>query len=670
MNSGFRRAAGDVLLLVAVFAAAFLFRFNTLGGAFGGFSNDEFGYLARARQIQAGEVPFRDFNDPGWFLTDYMAAAAQWLGGYNLRSEALLTIGMLSLAAAVTFVLARRVAGSVAAALAGVALQIVLEPRHYNYPKIVLYAAGFALAWAYVDKPNRLRAVTLGALIGLAFLFRHDHLVYLGTLGVLTIACVHRASISDAIGAGGRLAAGAAACIVPFLVFLSVSGGVTEYFRSAMVYVSRDAARTSFAFPRFALDWSEPLVALRRPELPAEARVNVRWAPISDAERRGREERYHLVNGELQSGTTWTYQLKDTSAANIESLVRDPVAGDTQGLDRSRFTVDGESGLRLVSQFDGVENATAYLYYLILALPAVAAIVALRLRRNSTATRVLTGVSYLVPLLVVAAMLNVGFLSRGSTNIRLPDVGVTAALLIAWLIAVLAGRDARVLLPNNTARALVRAGGIAILGFTVLSANGLAQTWSHVEDAELAAGPVRVVQRAAEVWDALGAPPPAFTDDEDQPRLLRVARYVHACTNPGDRLFVLGVYPELYYFADRRFAGGHAWLLPLYYTDDGDEARIVERLKRAQVPIVLTEAASEYDAEYRPLFEQLDGYLSDRYREAGEVDIGEPSPLRVLVRADLPVTRRYEPLNLPCFTASGSSLASAFAGAAEDIPER
>ena len=98
-----RHTVADGLLVVAVFATAFFYRFNTLGGALGGFTNDEFGYLARGRQIQSGELPFRDFNDPGWILTDTLSGLAQWLGGYNLRSEALLTVGMLSLGAALTF---------------------------------------------------------------------------------------------------------------------------------------------------------------------------------------------------------------------------------------------------------------------------------------------------------------------------------------------------------------------------------------------------------------------------------------------------------------------------------------------------------------------------------------------------------------------------------------
>ena len=121
-----------------------------------------------------------------------------------------------------------------------------------------------------------------------------------------------------------------------------------------------------------------------------------------------------------------------------------------------------------------------------------------------------------------------------------------------------------------------------------------------------------------------------------------------ACTSPHDRLFALGEHPELYYFADRRFAGGHAWLLPYYYSGDADEALIVARLRAANVPVVLTESGSTYEEDYRDVFEQVHGYLVNEYTDAGEVEFGGSRPLRVHVRADLTPVRRYEPLGLPC----------------------
>lgn len=656
MTPDARRTIADATLCVVVFLAAFFYRFNTLGGTFGGFSNDEFGYLARARQIQAGEVPFLDFNDPGWFLTDYLSAAAQWLGGYNLRSEALLTVGMLSLGAALTFALARRAAGSRIAALVAVAVHIALEPRHYNYPKILLYAVGLALAWAYVDRPNRARLGALGALTGIGFLFRHDHLVYLGALSLVTIAVVHRASIRDGVRATVTLCTVTATFVVPFLVFLALSGGIGEYFRSTLVYVTRDAERTSFSLPRFSVDPSKRLLAMTRVATAATADINVRWKTISDEQRRDRESRYRLTAGALAEGTTWRYRLQDVSRSNIQSLVRDPLVEDTHGIDRTNFQASpAPQPVRLETQLDSPENATAFLYYTFLIMPFVAAVVLFRLRHAMRATRVLSSVRHLAPLLVLALILNVGFLSRGSTNIRIPDVGVTSALLLAWLLSTVVSHDAHLVARNRIARAVLRAGAVIVVCLTVLSVNGLAHASRILGEAGFTRGPVAIVERAGVAWRALGVQPSALNEDDEQPRLLRIAAYVRACTAAEDKLLVLGHYPELYYFSDRRFAGGHAWLLPFYYTADADEALIVARLKRVRVPIVLTENRATYEEEYREVFEQVHAYLQDAYTEAGEVDFGGPLPLRVLVRADLPSIRRYEPLGLPCFMPAESS---------------
>ena len=644
-NPSLRRVA-DALVLVAVFVTTFFFRFNTMGGALGGFTDDQFGYLARARQIQGGEIPFRDFTDPGWFLTDYLSAAMQWLGGYNLRSEVLLTVGMLSLGAALTFVLARRAAGTIVAAVVAVAVHVGLDARHYNYPKIVLYAAGLALAWAYVDRPGRARLAALGALIGIGFLFRHDHLAYLGALSATTIALVHHASIRDGLRAAASLCGVAAIFIVPFLIFLALSGGVGEYFREALVYVSRDAERTSFSPPRLSLTWSRPLVALSREPAPATVRINVRWKPISDEERRDGESRFNLARGEPVDTTTWTYTLRDTSPGNIESLVRDALVDDTAGLDRTAFAVEARP-LRFETQLDTLQNATAFLYYCFLCLPAIAAVVLWRLRHAPGPTRVLSTAGHLVPLLVLAAMLNIGFMSRGSTNIRIADVGVTAAVLLAWLIAVVVGRDGHVIAPRLGPRVLLRIGAVVVLCLTMLSTNGLTQGLPSLRQAGFTGGPIELARRARVVWKRLGTHPHLF--DREGSEGLRIADYVSACTSPTDRLFVLGMHPELYYFSDRRFAGGHAWLLPFYYSTDTDEARIVARLRNARVPVVLTEPRRTYDEEYRQVFEQIHRYLEDEYVTAGEVEFGDARQLRVLVRADLQPMRRYESLDLPCF---------------------
>ena len=644
-----RRWTTNATLCFGVFLTTFLYRFGSLGGSLGGFSNDEFGYLARARQIQAGDVPFRDFNDPGWFLTDYLSAAAQWLGGYNLRSQALLTIGMLSIAAVLTFLLAWRAAGSLLAALLAVAFHVALQPRHYNYPKLVLYAAAITLAWAYIDRPNRPRAAALGAIIGIGFLFRHDHLLYLGALGLITIALVHRGAIRRAFPAAAWLCASAALFVGPFLVFLALNGGIGEYFRLASVYVRRDAQRTTFSFPRLSYDPSTPMFAIRRQE-PA---VNVRWRMVSDEQRRDREVKYRLEGGAVLEGTTWRYRLQDVSRSNIQSLVRDPFVDDTSGLDRSNFTVITPVATRLETQLDSVENATAFLYYAFLSLPLIAAGVLVKLRKAGKPVQVMSSIVHLSPVLALAVMLNLAFMSRGSTNVRIPDVGVTSAIVLAWLLASVIGRDARLLAPYRGVRAALWTAAVIGLGLTMLSVNGLAQPSRTLHDTGFTGGPAAVVERTAEVWRSLSRHPSTFIDDEGQPGVLKVAGYIRACTGASDRLFVLGVYPELYYFADRPFAGGHAWLLPFYYSDSEDESRIVARLEAARVPIVLTEDRSNYNGEYRPVFEQIDAHLQEHYVDAGEIQIGDSDSIRAFVRAGAASTGRYEPFGLPCFAPSG-----------------
>jgi hypothetical protein len=650
-----RRRAACAALCCGVFLTTFLYRFDSLGGSLGGFSNDEFGYLARARQIQAGDVPFRDFNDPGWFLTDYLSAGAQWLGGYNLRSQALLTIGMLSIAAVLTFLLAWRAAGSLLAALLAVAIHIALEPRHYNYPKLVLYAAAIALAWAYVDRPTRPRLAALGAIVGVGFLFRHDHLLYLGSLGLMTVALVHRGSIRQALPAAARLSTVAALFVAPFFAFLALNGGIGEYFRLASIYVQRDAQRTSFSFPRLSFDSSRPLAAISGGGQDDGAAVNVRWGVVSEEQRRDREDKYSLHEGTVVEGTTWRYRLVNVSRSNIEALVRDPLVDDTSGIDRSKFLVASTDSFGLETQLDSVENATAFLYYAFLSLPLIAAAVLMKLQKATDSTHVMSSVAHIGPLLGLAVMLSAGFMSRGSTNIRIPDVGVTSAILLAWLIASVMGRDAPVVAARRSVRACVWVGAVIGLGLTVFSINGLAHSARTLRDTGFTSGPAGVAERAGAVWRSLGRHPSAFIDEDEQPGLLKIAGYVRACTEPGDRLFVLGVYPELYYFADRPFAGGHAWLLPLYYTDIEDEARIVARLKAARVPIVLTEDRSTYDREYRTVFEHVDKYLQDHYVDVGEIDIGGAPPLRALTRAGIAASGRYEPLGLPCFAAPGAS---------------
>jgi hypothetical protein len=472
---------------------------------------------------------------------------------------------------------------------------------------------------------------------------------------MLTIVFVHRGSIRDVLPGAARLCTAAAFFVVPFLVFLALNGGISEYFRLASIYVQRDAQRTSFSFPRLSFDSSRPLLAIKGLRQEGVAAVNVRWRSVSEEQRRDREKQYGLRDGTAVEGTTWKYRLVDVSRSNIEALVRDPLVDDTSGIDRATFAVVARDSIGVETPLDSVENATAFLYYAFLTLPFIAGAVLLQLQKAAGATRVMSSMAHIGPLLGLAIMLSAGFMSRGSTNIRIPDVGVTSAVLLAWLMATVMGRDAPLVAASRAMRACFWIVAVTGLALSVFSVNGLAHTARTLRDTGFASGPARVAERAGAVWRSLGRDPSAFIDEDEQPGLLKIAGYVRACTEPGDRLFVLGVYPELYYFADRPFAGGHAWLLPLYYSGPDDEARVVARLKAARVPIVLTEDRATYDREYRPVFEQIDKYLRDHYVDVGQIGVDDVPPLRALVHAGIAPIGRYDPLGLPCFAPSNAS---------------
>src|SRR5687767_15845045 len=100
----FPRRVVVFVVAILLFGWVFLYRFNTLGGAFGGFDNDHFLHFVYAKQVQAGEQPLRDFLDAGLqgarpSLTYELSAAAQAYVGNNLRSEAWLTVGGVALGA-------------------------------------------------------------------------------------------------------------------------------------------------------------------------------------------------------------------------------------------------------------------------------------------------------------------------------------------------------------------------------------------------------------------------------------------------------------------------------------------------------------------------------------------------------------------------------------------
>ena len=88
--------------------------------------------------------------------------AAEQLLGHRLLSEAVVLGLAYGAAAVLVFHLARAAARNTTFGVLAAVLLVATAPRSYSYPKIVLYAAGIALLWRYIDRPSTRGAAALG----------------------------------------------------------------------------------------------------------------------------------------------------------------------------------------------------------------------------------------------------------------------------------------------------------------------------------------------------------------------------------------------------------------------------------------------------------------------------------------------------------------------------
>ena len=246
------------VLAVAVFFFCWFLRFNDPGGAFAGLTDDHFFYLVRGWQILFGELPVRDFVDHGAPLFYYLGAAIQLVDRGTL-SELLFTTTAIALGCAITFVLAQRGSGSILAALLAVAFQVLLEPRFYNYPKLLVYAAAIPLLWWYADAPSVRRILAVAVVTVIGFLFRHDHGIFVAiataTLLVTMSGVPWGQRCRDACAYGG-------ACLLllaPYLLFIQYNGGLGLYWRQASAWAARDRDRAPVIWPSPIESWEAAL---------------------------------------------------------------------------------------------------------------------------------------------------------------------------------------------------------------------------------------------------------------------------------------------------------------------------------------------------------------------------------------------------------------------------
>jgi hypothetical protein len=614
--------------LVGVVTFGFRYLSNT------GFANDHFVHLARAQQMLLGGWPVRDFVDPGMPLMYVVSAAGLLLFGHSLLAETMVVFAAFGVAAGLTLWLAWKSGVPMAWALVAVALQVLIMPRSYSYPKLLIYAVAIAAAWRVIDRPALGRVVTMAAVAAGAFLFRHDHGLFVGLAGLIAI-----------LGAAGpqrfRLArVYAASCLVlllPWAVYVQASLGLGRYVRSAVEFSRVEAAQTHRSWPGFTIDTNQALWQLSPPaELPRPI-VFVRWRPgVSDAAIAERERALGLERIELHEGRTWRYHPDVT---RLDDILADAAVEDTNHVDEARphwWRALAPSRWRLIGPGAGLhveENSESFLFYLFLALPAGFLVAAMRSKGGRTR---------IVVVAVLALMVDAAFL-RDPLEARLPDVIMPQTLLLAWLIAwgwgraPAPGRAGRIAAPALT-------GVLVCLTATAVAAVGNATEQFNRIDL---ANPGQLLQQIPQTAAALEAEfEPRLMPSSASVELIPVFKYLQACTEPTDRFVYLGFGPDVYFYASRGFGAGHAVWLATYYSSDEEQRLARDRWAGERVPIVIV-PENEIERFHR-VFPIVAAHLDARYRRIADVSLGDRRGI-VLVDESLPSRGAHPGLGWPCF---------------------
>ncbi|OFW16488.1 MAG: hypothetical protein A3H29_04075 [Acidobacteria bacterium RIFCSPLOWO2_02_FULL_67_21] len=296
------------------------------------------------------------------------------------------------------------------------------------------------------------------------------------------------------------------------------------------------------------------------------------------------------------------------------------------------------------------DNATAWWYYLELALPFLS-LVTIALSADAFRPGWPHARVKLAIVAVLAVVLNAGFL-RSPLGARLADPAVPHTILIAWLIAAVPAMFWR---PPSWRPALRRwrmalavpLGLASVVLAFVIVATMSRDVLDRFDGAGLTEGVGRALRGAAATagnvrrdWDLAH-----WAGRPDRPDLITLAMYVQACTRPDARVFVQPYIPQVLALARRPFAGGHADLRTGFFDSEEKQALTISRLQRQYVPVALLGESLEGFTTSFPL---VGAYLQNRFTVAGTHTFDDRFEITLLLGKDERPTGRFTDLDWPC----------------------
>lgn len=622
-----------------------------------GFTNDQFVYVSRAAEVvRNGLLPVRDFSEPISFLQTLLSAAALSLSDQTLVGEALFGSAAIAAAHTGSFLLVKRISGSTVLGLLLVLPAVLVPVRLYSYPKVLAPILVLGVLWWCVQAPGVRRLAAVGATAGFAFLLRHDLAAY-AVPAILVALVILGGGTRLVVGRIAVVAAAGTATIAPMLFFVQATVGLPDFVSTTRSVVAAESDRTSIdGGPQF----SRPFIVIK--EQPG-APLKIRYTPSSNAAARADvEERYDLSVIEQDPGDpsqkTWSYEA-DTGRTLLD-LVQEPNVEDTAGIDREtgQLIDVGPSSRGLLDRFDAAfirlrlpeSNAAAFLYYFVRALPLAVllllGVLHLRDARPRSSERRVRA-AMVASAAVSAIALNAGLL-RMPVVVRLPDVlGIAAVnagclwtLLAPQLAAALNAARVRARAIRQVVLAAVVTGVATVYALVVASSVGISTSaggtiFAQATDQGLSVNPSTLETSVRARLGQLTNPTNTVSGVLDN-----VPQYVHACTRPGDLTLGLWFAPELYFYAQRSFAGRQVFYLPGYWDSEEEQLATVRALQRSRSPILVANSRQPLKG-----FPVLERYLRENYNQHP----WPSSDLVVLTSREVPEVRQHAPSGLPCF---------------------
>jgi hypothetical protein len=608
--------------------------------------------LWEATELLAGDHPYRDFFEWGLPLQAIVSAGAQVLTGHRLIGEFLVQWIFIVAGVVIACHLGLQLSRSVAASLVAMSLAVILlaVTPTYHYPKLFFYPLAVWLSWRYLDQPDATRGALLGLTTALAFLFRHDHGVYIGVLAVVTFALARviapssRTARSMLVESGAYTSA-AALVLLPWAVMVQLNEGLSEYVRARTYLYSDWSASES---PYLALLNMNPLrtVLGDRSPAPRPAGVSFTWSgDVDDAARTDLERRHALRalhQGPDESGR-WRYEVPDVYAADLWEL-----RGEMENPDSAEgFDWEQLERLQAPPLVPTREAAQTWLYHLALLVPVVLLIAAgldaaRTIARGQPVSRDACRMTAAAAFLF--AMEGSVFREPSYVMLAIPFVfAVSTPFLADW-------RPSTPVTPLKAIWLAARASIVAIvLSVTVLSTFAYAKGSGIFELHErVNVAPVFRELMTVPAIDAFAPPAEAHRYDRDawtsgtvdRGRLL--IRYMHDCTRPDDRILVTGSTPyHVNYYTNRRVAGGHLFWHHGWRSDPVREQALLALLQHQSVPF----AFSTHDPVLADLkrYPRIYEYFSTYYVEL------DGSRGLLLVDTRRQPTNRFGLLGFPCF---------------------